>query len=60
MFGFSYMNFLLNHMTCLNNTNDYCGGQLYSVLEPRWKRPNPTSDFIDMGCVKGCQAQRPT
>ena len=34
-----------------------CGGQLYPVLEPRWKWPSPTSDFIDMGCVKGCQAQ---
>ena len=33
----------------------YCGGQLYPVLKPRWKRPSPTSDLINMGCVKGAR-----
>ena len=36
-----------------------CGGQLYPVLKPRWKRPGPTFDLICMGCVRGGQAQRP-
>ena len=41
------------------NWDKFCGGQLYPVLKPRWKRPSPTSDLIDMGCVKGGQAQHP-
>ena len=39
--------------------NMYCGGQLYPVLKPRWKRPGPVSDLICTGCMRRGQAQRP-
>ena len=37
----------------------HCGGQLYPVLKPRWKRPGPVSDLICTGCVRRGQAQHP-
>ena len=37
----------------------YCGDQLYPVLKPRWKRPDPISDLICTSCVRRGQAQCP-